>query len=228
MSRSRPSRGSPSRGSNRCVAGQTPLPCARAGAGLRCTTISRVTRPAVGGSALAHEHRLPRAGGGRGDLGEPEIGRPAVPLARFGGDISVRARSATARRRAASRRRRRRARARPSTARSARRARRARLRPGNWRLELEPRVLALAFAWRLGGKGRGGGTQSAQAISNDAIAAAANWRAGITGTPRAISPRRTQEYPEMLGAIMANCTPSNGRDAAMIGQVRRVGVSFGA
>ena len=83
-------RGSPSRGSSRASTGQTPLPARGPAAGLRCTTISRVIGAAVGGGVLAHEHRLPRARRGRGDLGEPEIRRPAVPLARCGGDISIR------------------------------------------------------------------------------------------------------------------------------------------
>ena len=46
-------------------------------------------RAALGRRALARELRLPRPRGRRRDLGEPEIGRAAVPLARFGRDAAV-------------------------------------------------------------------------------------------------------------------------------------------
>ena len=46
-------------------------------------------RAALGRRVVARERRVPRPHGRRGDLGEPEIGRPAVPLARFGRDASI-------------------------------------------------------------------------------------------------------------------------------------------
>src|SRR5262245_65686780 len=44
---------------------------------------------AFGARAIARELRLPSSAGRRGDLGEPEIGRTAVSLTRFGGDLSI-------------------------------------------------------------------------------------------------------------------------------------------
>ena len=46
-------------------------------------------RAALGRRAVARERRVPRPRGRRRDLGEPEIRRPAVPLARFGRDASI-------------------------------------------------------------------------------------------------------------------------------------------
>ncbi len=46
-------------------------------------------RAALGRRAVARELRVPRPRGRRRDLGEPEIRRPAVPLARFGRDASI-------------------------------------------------------------------------------------------------------------------------------------------
>ena len=46
-------------------------------------------RAAVGRRAVARELRVPGARGRRRDLGEPEIRRPAVPLARFGRDAAI-------------------------------------------------------------------------------------------------------------------------------------------
>ena len=62
--------------------------CGRGGSSSR-TAISRVMRAALGRRALAREPRVPRPCGWRRDLGEPEIWRPAVPLARFGRDASI-------------------------------------------------------------------------------------------------------------------------------------------
>ena len=47
-------------------------------------------RAAPGRRAVARELRVPRARGRRRDLGEPEIGRPAMPVTRAGRDASVR------------------------------------------------------------------------------------------------------------------------------------------
>ena len=46
-------------------------------------------RAAAGRRAVARERRVPRPRGRRGNLGEPEIRRPAVPLARFGRDAAI-------------------------------------------------------------------------------------------------------------------------------------------
>ena len=46
-------------------------------------------RAALRRRAVAREFRMPRPHGRRRDLGEPEIRRPAVPLARLGGDASI-------------------------------------------------------------------------------------------------------------------------------------------
>src|SRR5262245_53942900 len=47
-------------------------------------------RLAVCRGVVAHEHRLPGARGGGSDLREPEIGRPAMPVAGCGHDVPVR------------------------------------------------------------------------------------------------------------------------------------------
>ena len=46
-------------------------------------------RAALGRRVVARERRVPGPHGRRGDLGDPEIGRPAVPLARFRRDLSI-------------------------------------------------------------------------------------------------------------------------------------------
>ncbi len=46
-------------------------------------------RAALRRRAVARELRVPGAHGGRCDLGEPEIRRPAVPLTRSNGDVSI-------------------------------------------------------------------------------------------------------------------------------------------
>ena len=90
LSRSTRSRDSPSRGSRHRAPARRPCRRAASAAALRCTTMSRVTVLHSARCAVAHEHRLPGARGGRGDFGEPEIGRAAMPVARCGRDISVR------------------------------------------------------------------------------------------------------------------------------------------
>ena len=68
--------------------GQTLPAAARGRGGLSaCTAMSRVIVPQP--AHAAHERRVPGAGGRRRDLGEPEIRRAAVPVARFGGDAAV-------------------------------------------------------------------------------------------------------------------------------------------
>jgi hypothetical protein len=48
-----------------------------------------VIAPHSAGAPSRASVALPRPRGRRCDLGEPEIRRPAVPLARFGGDAAV-------------------------------------------------------------------------------------------------------------------------------------------
>ena len=209
MSRSMRSTDFPSRGSRRACSGQTPLPRARRRRLLALhDDLARDASLQSGGCAFAHELRLPRPGGGRGDFGEPEIRRAAMPLARCGRDISVRRDQRKlaferllggehdAQGRALPRRHRRGEHGKPGLV----------LASVDWCLRLR-----LGLGRALGGKSRVEAA-SAQAISNDAIAAAVaaavngRRRAGNIGTPLRFR-RRTQEYPEMLGAIMANCTP---------------------
>ena len=45
--------------------------------------------PHSAGASVERQRRVPRPRGRRGDLGEPGIGRPAVPLVRFGRDASI-------------------------------------------------------------------------------------------------------------------------------------------
>ncbi len=75
-------------------------------------------------------------------------------------------------------------------------------------------VLAWAFAWCLAARVAAGTPKHPPAISRAAIAAAANWRAGNNRTPVRFFDR-TQEYPEMLGAIMANCARDGRFDTAL-------------
>ncbi len=63
-------------------------------------------RAASGSCALAGELGLPRAGGRRGDLGEPKIGRAPMPVVRLGRDGALRRNQLQARPRAAPRQRR--------------------------------------------------------------------------------------------------------------------------
>ena len=118
------------RDSTRLRSGQT-LPATVPGGGGASarTAISRVIVLHGGGARSRSQRRAPRSGGRRLHLGEPEVRRAAVALARSGRDAAVGRDQRQARPRAASRRRTERAAARPSTARTARAAPRSRRRP---------------------------------------------------------------------------------------------------
>ena len=97
----------PSRNSMHRARARRSLGVARGGRGwIRLTAILRVTVLHPAGAPSRDERCVPRSNGRRGDLGEPEIRRTAMPLTRFGRGLSIRARSAKARPRATPRRRR--------------------------------------------------------------------------------------------------------------------------
>ena len=206
MSRSRRSTDFPSRGSIRSSIGHTPLPARGPAPGLRCTTISRVTTVAQSADAsMAHKYRLPGSRRGRCDFGKPEIGRAAATACSFVaatcpfGAISESS---------------------PSSGFSAANTTRkgapfhgamgeASMVSPTSSLQVSIGAcgsgLALAARWAAKAVVE---AASAHAISNDAIAQ----QQQQIGAQASLEPpmqfrRRTQEYPEMLGAIMANCTP---------------------
>ena len=134
-------------------------------------------RAALGRRAVARELRVPRPRGRRRDLGEPEIRRPAVPLTRFGRDAAI---GRDQRKLALDRLLR-------GEDDAQRRALPGRDRRGQDR-EFGRLFAGADRALRLRVHCRERQTKNAPAISNDAVAAAASWRAGNNRAPSSLAP----------------------------------------
>ena len=80
----------PSRDSSYCApARRCPRRARRSGGFGRADGDVAGDRAAAGRRVVERQRRVPGARGRRGDLGEPGIGRPAVPVRRFGGDAAI-------------------------------------------------------------------------------------------------------------------------------------------
>ena len=83
----------------------------------------------------------------------------------------------------------------------------------------------MGFGLVLGCQRRGGGTKAPPGDQRHCDRGSSKLAYRQQSNPRPI-PLGVEKYPENWVAKTANCTPPNGRDAAMIGQVRRVGGKF--